>query len=68
MGADECCKLSHSKRKTACENTLIFIFIYFISIFILLSRRKATEALTRMVGNYPNLLSEIPRYCCPLVI
>ena len=44
-----------------------FIFI-FMSIFILLTRRKATEALIRRVGNYPDLLPEMPRYCCPLVI
>ena len=45
-----------------------FIFIYFISICILLTRRKATEALLHRVGNYPNLLLEVPRYCCSLVI
>ena len=48
----------------------IYLFIYFISIFILLTRRKATEALILRVGNYPDLilLPEIPRYRCPLVI
>ena len=46
----------------------LFIYFYFISIFILLTRRKATEALIHRVGNYPDLLPEIPRYCCPLVI
>ena len=46
----------------------IYLFIYFISIFILLTRRKATEELIHRVGNYPDLLPEIPRYCCPLVI
>ena len=46
----------------------IISFIYFISIFILLTRRKATEELIHRVGNYPDLLPEIPRYCCPLVI
>ena len=24
------------------------------------------EALIHRVGNYPDLLPEIPRYCCPL--
>ena len=43
----------------------LFYFIYFIFIFIF---RKATEALIHRVGNYPDLLPEIPRYCCPLVI
>ena len=46
----------------------IYLFIYFISIFIFLTRRKATEALIHRVGNYPDLLLEMPRYCCPLVI
>ena len=45
-----------------------FYFFYFISVFILLTCRKATEALIHRVGNYPDLLPEIPRYCCPLVI
>ena len=43
-------------------------FFLFISIFILLTRRKATEALIHRVSNYPDLLPEIPKYCCPLVI
>ena len=37
------------------------LFIYLISIFILLTRRKATEALIHRVGNYPDLLPEVPR-------
>ena len=47
---------------------LIFLICFYISIFILLTRRKATETLIHRVGNYPNLLPEIPRYCCLLVI
>ena len=43
-------------------------FYYFISIFILLTRRKAMEALIHRLGNYPALLPEIPKYCCPLVL
>ena len=31
----------------------IFLFFYFFSIFILLTRRKATEALIHRVSNYP---------------
>ena len=30
--------------------------LFFISIFILLNRRKATEALIHRIGNYPDLL------------
>ena len=48
---------------------LDFIYlIYFISIFILLTHRKATEVLIHSVGNYPDLLPEMPKYCCPLKI
>ena len=48
---------------------ILFLFIFiFISIFILLICRKETEALTHRVSNYPDLLSEMPRYCCPLKI
>ena len=47
---------------------LLYFYYFFISIFILLTRRKATEALIHRVSNYPDLLPEIPRYCCPLVI
>ena len=31
-----------------------FYYFYFISIFILLTRRKATEALIHRVSNYPD--------------
>ena len=57
------------------EDTVLFqlgksllLFILFISIFILLTCRKATEALINRVSNYLDLLSEMPRYCCLLVI
>ena len=44
------------------------IQFFFISILILLTCRKATEALIHRVSDYPNLLPEMPKYCCPLVI
>ena len=50
------------------ELALKFIYFYFMSIFILLTRRKATEAQIHGVGNYPDLLAEMPIYCYPLVI
>ena len=37
--------------------TDLFLFIYFISIFILLTRRKATEALIHKIGIYPRPVS-----------
>ena len=47
---------------------LYMIFFYFISIFILLTCRKATEVLINRARNYPNLLLEMPRYCSLLGI
>ena len=44
------------------KSIYISFFIYFISTFILLTRRKATEALIHRVGNYLDLLPEMPRY------
>ena len=49
-------------------NNLFIHLIFYISIFILLTRKKATEALICRVRNYPDLLPKMPRYCCPLVI
>ena len=53
-----CCKLFQSRKII-----LNFYFIYFISIYILLTHMKATEALIHRISNYPDLLSEMPRYC-----
>ena len=50
------------------KESILLLYYFIISIFILLARTKATEALTYRVSNYPNLLSEMPRYCCPLEI
>ena len=47
---------------------VFFLFKNFIAIFILLAHREAMEALLHRLGNYPDLLPEMPRYCCPLVI
>ena len=50
---------------------IIKIFVdlfYFISVFILMTSRKATETLINRVSNYPDLLPEMPRYCCPVEI
>ena len=52
------------------SNSMIYLpdLFYFISIFILLTCRKATEALIHRVSNYANLLLEMKKYCCPLEI
>ena len=46
----------------------VIFYFYFISIFVFLTHRKAMEVLIHRVGNYPDLLLEIPRYCCLPVI
>ena len=51
-----------------CAFKFSLLNFFFIFIFILLTCRKAMEALIHRVGNYPDLLPEIPRYCCPLAI
>ena len=56
---------------TWCNNAktffwFIFSFFYFISTFILLTRRKATEALIHEVSNYSDVLAVMPR-CCYLL-
>ena len=44
------------------KSLFLHLFIYFISIFILLTCKKAMKTLIHRVGNYPDLLLEIPRY------
>ena len=43
----------------------LILFLYFI---LPDSQVKATEALIHRVSNYPDLLQDMPRYYCPLVI
>ena len=62
--AKKSCTILKNKGRPMAE----IVFIYIIYIFILLIRRKATEVLKHRVSNYSDLLPEIPRYCCPLVI
>ena len=51
-----------------CPECAELFFFIFISIFILLTHKKATEVRIHKVSNYPNLLPEMPRYYCPLEI
>ena len=46
--------------------SLYFIFLFHLDI--LLTRRKATEALMHRASNYPDLFFEMPMYCCPVEI
>ena len=43
------------------------LHIVLCTLFILLTRRKATKALY-IGSNFLDLLSEIPRYCCPVIL
>ena len=48
----------------------LFIYLLLFILFLYLSPNlpESDEALIHKVSNYPDLLAEIPRYCCPLVI
>ena len=45
-----------------------FIYLFLFNLSILLTHSKATEALIQRASNYPDLLPEMPRFCCPLEI
>ena len=45
-----------------------FLFFYFYLYIYPPDSQKATKVLIHRVSNYPDLLSEMPRYCCLLVI
>ena len=46
-----------------------FIYLFILSLyFILLTGRKATEMLIHRTSNYPDLLFQMPKYCCPVEI
>ena len=45
-----------------------YLFIYLISIFILLTHRKAMEVLIHRASNYPDMLLKMPSYCCLIEI
>ena len=54
------------------RNAFVYFFIFFIFYFYLYiyppdSQESAVGAIQRP-SNYPDLLPEMPRYCCPLEI
>ena len=57
-------KMIDKGEKLSITSTNYFIYFYFMSLFILLTHRKATKSLIHRVSSYPNLLLEMPRYCC----
>ena len=44
-----------------------YFFLFYLYIYPPVSQESDGGAIHR-VGNYPDLLPEMPRYCCPLVI
>ena len=47
------------------KNTRIFIYLLF---YLYIYPPDLQESDGSAIGNYPDLLPEMPRYCCPLVI
>ena len=48
-----------------CVNPYLFYFIYSFHLYIYLSDSPTSDAM-HGASNYPHLLPEKPRYCCPL--
>ena len=46
---------------------IYFIYLFYLYIYPPDSQERDRGAI-HSVGNYPDLLPKIPRYCCPLVI
>ena len=49
------------------ESVLLFFFFFYPYIYPPDSQESDGGTIHR-VSNYPDLLPEMPRYCCPLVI
>ena len=45
-----------------------FLFFYFNLYIYPPDSQESDGGAIHRVGNYPDLLPEMPRYCCPLVI
>ena len=56
-----------------CLNFLVFIYFFFIFYFYFNlyiyppDSQESDGGAIHRVSNYPDLLPEMPRYCCPLV-
>ena len=49
-------------------NKFFFLFFYFNLYIYPPDSQESDGGAIHRVGNYPDLLPEMPRYCCPLVI
>ena len=64
---DICNVCSKFQNKHQCEPIIFFFFFFYLYIYPPDSQESDGGAIHR-VRNYPDLLPEMPRYCCPLVI
>ena len=63
--------LTHRALKICSKSTLFIFLFYFIYFFLYIYPPDSQESdggAIHRVSNYPDLLPEMPRYCCPLVI
>ena len=47
---------------------IVFFFFFFNLYIYPPDSQESDGGAIHRVGNYPDLLPEMPRYCCPLVI
>ena len=52
----------------ACYTRIIYLFIYFYLYIYPPDSQVSDGGAIHRVSNYPDLLPEMPRYCCPLVV
>ena len=57
----------HFKRISPISSEIHFFISFYLYIYLPDSQESEGDA-THRVNNYPDLLPEMPRYCCPLVI
>ena len=53
------------------EFSMVFSFIFIFYFYLYLyppDSQESDEGAIHRVSNYPDVLAEMPRYCCPLVI
>ena len=62
------CKTNIKKPVKVCYSHLIFIYFLFLSLYLSPDLQESDGGAIHRVSNYPDLLLEMPRYFCPLVI
>ena len=52
-----------------CVSFVFYLFIFYFYLYIYPPDSQESDGgAIHKVSNYPDLLPEMPRYCCPLVI